>query len=153
MYGMAVLSLIGILYDDRVMWYEALALVCAYLLYVIGKISDVFLLKYRTPQIDFFSAMYCNDIIARKVRTIVSMLKRKSTVRPFREVSEIAPLLTKLGNTNGYFNGTNGNSKSERTHLYPVDSLEVIREDNEIGKWSGFGNFGGKNVAIYISFN
>lgn len=37
MYAVAVLSLIGVLYDDKVMWYEALALVCTYFLYIFGK--------------------------------------------------------------------------------------------------------------------
>jgi len=36
MYGVAVLALIGVLYDGIVMWYEGLALVLAYFFYIIG---------------------------------------------------------------------------------------------------------------------
>lgn len=45
----------------------------------------------------YLAVMYCNDIVATKVRTMVSNLKRKPKVRPYREVTEIAPLLTKDG--------------------------------------------------------
>lgn len=59
--------------------------------------------------------MYCNDIVATKVRTIVSNLKRKSKVRPYREVTEIAPLLNK-GHSNDKF--------------IPTTELEKIDEEN-----------------------
>lgn len=39
MYGVAVISLIGVLYDGIVMWYEGLALVLAYFLYIVGGYS------------------------------------------------------------------------------------------------------------------
>lgn len=47
--------------------------------------------------------MYCNDIVATKVRTIVANLKRKPKVRPYREVTEIAPLLNKEGQSSDKF--------------------------------------------------
>lgn len=77
--------------------------------------------------------MYCNDIIARKARTVVSMMKNKSKkIRPFREVSEIAPLLTKTGPID--YNGTT-NGKPDGVLLYPnIDNLDVIQETNELGK-------------------
>lgn len=41
MYGIAVVSLIGVLYDGIVMWYEGLALVLAYFFYIVGKYSGL----------------------------------------------------------------------------------------------------------------
>ncbi|XP_037036728.1 sodium/potassium/calcium exchanger 3-like isoform X2 [Bradysia coprophila] len=96
MYGVAVISLIGVLYDGIVMWYEGLALVLAYFFYIV--------------------VMYCNDIVATKVRTIVSNLKRKPKVRPYREVTEIAPLLNKEGQSTDKF--------------VPTTELEKIDEEN-----------------------
>lgn len=60
--------------------------------------------------------MYCNDIMATKVRTIVSNLKRKPKVRPYREVTEIAPLLNKEGQSSNKF--------------IPTTELEKIDEEN-----------------------
>lgn len=60
--------------------------------------------------------MYCNDIVATKVRTIVSNLKRKPKVRPYREVTEIAPLLNKEGHSTEKF--------------IPTTELEKIDEEN-----------------------
>lgn len=37
MYGVAVVSLIGVLCDGIVMWYEALALVMGYIFYIVGE--------------------------------------------------------------------------------------------------------------------
>lgn len=37
MYGVAVLSLIGVLFDGIVMWYEGLALVLGYVFYISGE--------------------------------------------------------------------------------------------------------------------
>lgn len=45
MYGVAVLGLIGVLYDGIVMWYEGLALVLAYLFYIIGTYRTTTLAK------------------------------------------------------------------------------------------------------------
>lgn len=41
MYGVAVLSLIGVLFDGIVMWYEALGLVLGYVFYIGGKNSGI----------------------------------------------------------------------------------------------------------------
>lgn len=73
MYCAAVLGLIATLYDGYIMWYEALALVLAYFFYMF--------------------AMYCNDAMARKARKLVSKCRHKTKVRPFKEVTEISPLL------------------------------------------------------------
>lgn len=37
MYGVSVMMLIATLYDDKVYWYEALAFVLAYIIYIGGK--------------------------------------------------------------------------------------------------------------------
>ena len=37
MYGVAVIALITVLFDDKVMWYEAAVLVSAYILYIAGR--------------------------------------------------------------------------------------------------------------------
>lgn len=60
--------------------------------------------------------MYCNDIVATKVRTIVSNLKRKPKTRPYREVTEIQPLLNKEGQSSAKF--------------IPTTELEKIDEEN-----------------------
>lgn len=41
MYGVAVISLIGVLLDGVVMWYEGLALVLTYFFYIIGKYTYI----------------------------------------------------------------------------------------------------------------
>lgn len=83
MYGIAVIGLITVLSDGKVMWYEALILVSAYIFYI--------------------SAMYCNDSINR---CMSRTLRRKSCVRPYTEVTEISPLLS-TGE-----NGANGVAKN-----------------------------------------
>uniref|UniRef100_A0A182JA64 Sodium/potassium/calcium exchanger 5 n=1 Tax=Anopheles atroparvus TaxID=41427 RepID=A0A182JA64_ANOAO len=91
MYGIAVIGLIGVLYDGRVMWYEATVLVSAYVFYI--------------------TAMYCNDTINRFMS---KTFRRKSYIRPYTEVTEISPLLSNGGNGKsatagaGPKNGTNG---------------------------------------------
>lgn len=40
MYGVAVVSLIGVLLDGVVMWYEGLALVLTYLIYIVGRVFE-----------------------------------------------------------------------------------------------------------------
>lgn len=97
MYGVAVVSLIAVLADEIVMWYEGLALVLAYFVYII--------------------VMYCNDSISNKVRTVVAKLKKKPTIRPFREVTEIIPLLHE----------DTKNKSSNGQHIYPA--LETIAEN------------------------
>lgn len=81
--------------------------------------------------------MYCNDSISNKVRIIVARLRRKtSRVRPFREVTEIVPLLQekRIGNSIGNglqnYNGienNNGRSLANDDRRHSV--LETIAED------------------------
>lgn len=90
MYGMAVIGLITVLSDGKVMWYEAAILVSAYILYI--------------------TAMICNDSINRFMS---KTFRRKSCVRPYTEVTEIAPLLSNgqnNGASKGSQNGQNGHS-------------------------------------------
>lgn len=56
MYGVAVVALIFTLQDGKVMWYEALALVFAYIIYI--------------------AVMYWNEIMSHKARTLVAKLRR-----------------------------------------------------------------------------
>lgn len=77
-YGCTVLVLISVLYDGRVMWYEALILVFGYFLYT--------------------CVMYFNDSISKKMRKIVSQYNKTSKTGSFMEVSEISPLITKESN-------------------------------------------------------
>lgn len=88
MYGVAVIALITVLFDGKVMWYEAMILVSAYVLYI--------------------AAMYCNDSISRFMSRA---FRRKSCVRPYAEVTEISPLLS-----NGGQNGITGNGASKNGH-------------------------------------
>lgn len=67
--------LISVLYDGKVMWYEALILVSAYFLYT--------------------CLMYFNDSISRKVRQFVSKYWKRYKIRPFMDVNEASPLITK----------------------------------------------------------
>lgn len=69
--------------------------------------------------------MYCNDIISQKVRILVSKLTRKKKVRPFREVTEIAPLLQDEQEEKRQKNGS---------QIYP--ELDTIAEDTEMGTFS-----------------
>ncbi|XP_058839751.1 sodium/potassium/calcium exchanger 3-like [Topomyia yanbarensis] len=101
MYGMAVIGLITVLSDGKVMWYEALILVLAYILYI--------------------TAMYCNDSINR---CMSRAFRRKSCVRPYTEVTEISPLLS--NGQNGTANGTlkNGHVKQSCESEASEDSFE-----------------------------
>lgn len=74
-YGCTVLVLISVLYDGKVMWYEAFILVSAYVFYT--------------------CLMYFNDSISRKIRKIVSQYRKKYKMRSFMEVTETSPLITK----------------------------------------------------------
>lgn len=74
-YGCTVLLLISVLYDGKVMWYEALVLVFGYFLYT--------------------CVMFFNDSISKKMRKMVSQYNKKSKNCSFTEVSEISPLITK----------------------------------------------------------
>ncbi|XP_055845379.1 sodium/potassium/calcium exchanger 4-like [Episyrphus balteatus] len=98
MYCVAVLGLICTLYDGIVMWYEALFLVLAYFLYI--------------------TALYWNDVMARKARKLISKVRRKSRVRPFRQVNEISPLL-----------GTISEEKIIPSTSVDVGSLDVRKYD------------------------
>lgn len=42
MYAVSVISLIVVLQDGKIMWYEALALVLAYMIYIAGKYITIF---------------------------------------------------------------------------------------------------------------
>lgn len=46
MYAVSVISLIFVLEDGRIMWYEALALVLAYMIYIAGKYTIFFLISF-----------------------------------------------------------------------------------------------------------
>lgn len=73
--------------------------------------------------------MYCNDIMATKVRTIVSNLKRKPKMRPYREVTEIAPLLNKEGQSSGKFIPTTELEKIEEEscgRLFSIGSFKIL---------------------------
>jgi len=75
-YAIAVLGLIGVLMDGRVMWYEAMGLVLTYFLYI--------------------TILYYNDVMSRKAKMLVAKYrKRYRSVRPYKEVTEISPLLAK----------------------------------------------------------
>lgn len=39
MYAISVIALISVLHDGQIMWYEALILVLAYMIYIAGRIS------------------------------------------------------------------------------------------------------------------
>ncbi|XP_055698635.1 sodium/potassium/calcium exchanger 3-like isoform X2 [Phlebotomus papatasi] len=79
MYGFAVVALISTLYDGRVMWYEALCLVSAYVIYIV--------------------AICCNDMIARKAQTVVHSCgeqfngSAKCCTKPPKTVNEGSPLM------------------------------------------------------------
>lgn len=68
--------------------------------------------------------MYCNDSISFRVRCMVSSLRRKSRVRPFREVTEIIPLLQDAGQKQA---PTNGAIVAKNPAVYP--SLDSIAEN------------------------
>lgn len=104
MYGIAVIGLITVLSDGKVMWYEALILVLAYILYI--------------------TAMYCNDSFNRFMSRT---LRRKSVVRPYTEVTEISPLLSN-GQTapNGITKGDqNGHSCESQVSDDSFDEYEL----------------------------
>lgn len=67
--------------------------------------------------------MYWNEIMSHKARTLVAKLRRQSRVRPYRERTEITPLLAPP-------NGQKANGKSTSidlsNHLYPI--VEVYEE-------------------------
>ncbi|XP_065093021.1 sodium/potassium/calcium exchanger 4-like [Ochlerotatus camptorhynchus] len=105
MYGIAVIGLITVLSDGKVMWYEAAVLVSAYVFYI--------------------TAMICNDSINRFMsRTF----RRKSCVRPYTEVTEIAPLLS-----NGQNNGVSkGNQNGQNGHTCDSEASEDSFEEYEL---------------------
>ncbi|XP_055601044.1 sodium/potassium/calcium exchanger 3-like [Uranotaenia lowii] len=105
MYGMAVIGLITVLIDGKVVWYEALVLVSAYVFYI--------------------SAMYCNDSINRFMSRT---LRRKSNVRPYTEVTEISPLLKNGSNGSQKANGENGHNG----HMCDSEASEDSFEEDEL---------------------
>lgn len=95
-----------------------------------------------------FLVMYWNDTMARKARMMVAKLRRKSRVRPYREKSEITPLLAPptpskdtvrsngvvangVNGVNGHTstrkmaNGTNGTTITINNQLYPIEEDEA----------------------------
>lgn len=71
------------------------------------------------------AAMYCNDYISVRVRCLVRRVRRNSKrVRPFREVTEIVPLLQEQKHTNGM--------QQQQQHL------ETIEEDSRSGRSGSF---------------
>lgn len=133
MYAVSVISLIAVLQDGKVMWYEALLLVMAYFVYISGE--QFFFEINMTSQVIrsnniillFLKVMYWNDIMARKARTMVARLRRKSRIRPYRERTEITPLLSSTEKENGVVNGklnglkNNGTTVMISNQLYPID--------------------------------
>ncbi|XP_026463670.1 sodium/potassium/calcium exchanger 3-like [Ctenocephalides felis] len=91
MYGFAVVALITTLLDGKVMWYEALTLVLAYIFYI--------------------AAMYFNDVMSDSARDFVRMCcgkkKTKKDIALYREImTEASPLLLQDKKTmNGLSNG------------------------------------------------
>ncbi|XP_052862366.1 sodium/potassium/calcium exchanger 3-like [Anopheles cruzii] len=107
MYGMAVIGLIAVLYDGRVMWYEAMILVSAYILYI--------------------AAMYCNDPINRFMS---KTFRRKSYVRPYTEVTEISPLLSNGANGKSVALGAKNGTSAH--HVCDSDASDDSFEDYEL---------------------
>lgn len=144
MYGVAVVSLIGVLCDGIVMWYEGLALVLGYIVYIAGECGAEAACGHSTfrPKkshgvnlvvaiVCVWTAMYCNDYISVRVRCLVKRVRRRSSrVRPFREVTEIMPLLRSEHEAQKRPNGdyTNG--------VHAAVPLETIEEDQRSGKSS-----------------
>uniref|UniRef100_A0A1A9W8U4 Sodium/calcium exchanger membrane region domain-containing protein n=1 Tax=Glossina brevipalpis TaxID=37001 RepID=A0A1A9W8U4_9MUSC len=82
-YLMAVLMLLGIVVDGRIMWYEAFGLVSAYFLYVL--------------------VMYCHKSVAYKTRQF--LLGHRVPRNHYQQVTEFTPLILKTdlkGLSNGY---------------------------------------------------
>lgn len=85
--------------------------------------------------------MYWNDAMARKARMMVSKIRRKSRVRPYRERTEITPLLSRQsGSENGNIKMSDVNGQGPKatpvgngTTITIVNQLYPIEED-EIGK-------------------
>lgn len=86
--------------------------------------------------------MYWNDTMARKARMMVSKIRRKSRVRPYRERTEITPLLSKqTSSENGNIKMSDVNGQGSKatpvvgngTAITIVNQLYPIEED-EIGK-------------------
>lgn len=70
------------------------------------------------------AVMYWNEIMSQKARTIVAKLRRRSRVRPYRERTEITPLLTTSSHKNGMSNGiSNGTTVHIDNQLYPIDEI------------------------------
>lgn len=47
MYAVSVVSLIVVLHDGKVMWYEGLGLALAYFIYISGEFNDIYRLAWR----------------------------------------------------------------------------------------------------------
>ncbi|CAD7087881.1 unnamed protein product [Hermetia illucens] len=121
MYCIAVFGLIGTLYDGVIMWYEGLLLTIAYFFYMF--------------------AMYCNDAMARKARRLVAKCRHRTKIHPYKEVTEISPLLEcngngiKISNGNGFtMNGLYHGDKS----IISDDSISSDSDRSELADdpWS-----------------
>ncbi|XP_063709583.1 sodium/potassium/calcium exchanger 4-like [Culicoides brevitarsis] len=89
MYAIAVLGLIGVLHDGIVMWYEALALILTYFIYI--------------------TVLYYNDVMSRNAKLLVAKYRKRYVPRLYQDVTEISPLLSKQ---NGMSNNNNNNDVS-----------------------------------------
>lgn len=65
--------------------------------------------------------MYWNEIMSQKARTIVAKLRRQSRVRPYRERTEITPLLTASESQKNL--KSNGTTIHIDNHLYPIHEI------------------------------
>lgn len=65
--------------------------------------------------------MYWNEIMSQKARTIVANLRRQSRVRPYRERTEITPLLTASESQKSL--KSNGTTIDIDSHLYPIREI------------------------------
>lgn len=75
MYGLAVILLIFTLLDGKIMWYESLFLVLAYVMYIIGKNFDYVIFHCYNKLLMFHFAILaisCNDYIARRMQKFVN---------------------------------------------------------------------------------
>lgn len=61
--------------------------------------------------------MYWNEIMSHKARTLVAKLRRQSRVRPYRERTEITPL---LGSANGHKQNGKSSIINITNNLYPI---------------------------------
>lgn len=66
--------------------------------------------------------MYWNEIMSQKARTIVAKLRRQSRVRPYRERTEITPLLT-ASESQKSLKSNGATIHIDNDHLYPIHEI------------------------------